>query len=128
MNIDELTVKEIKQIASLANGLCGSKETTTGLNSMIGEKVIIRTYSAGVHFGTLLEKSGTEVILGNSRRLWYWKAKKSISLSAVAVHGVTSESKITPAVDKQWLDAIEIIPCTDEAIETIEGQPDVAAS
>lgn len=95
---------------------------------LIGQKVIIRTYSAGVHFGTLAEKEGKEVILHNSRRMWYWHAAKSISLSGVAVHGINqAKSKICPVVPNLWLEAVEIIPCSDEAIKSIEGAKDVEA-
>ena len=42
------------------------------MKTYIGEKVIIRSNKAGVVFGTLLEKEGAEVRLGNVRRIWYW--------------------------------------------------------
>lgn len=94
----------------------------------IGKKVIVRTYSAGVWYGELEQKSGNEVILTNGRRLWRWQAKKSISLSAVAVHGIdASRSKVAPAVEKIWLEAIEIIPVTDDAATTIDGADDAEA-
>lgn len=100
---------------------------TTGLNCMIGKKVIIRTYSAGVWFGELEQKDGNEVILKNGRRMWKWWAKESISLSAVAKYGIKQDqSKICAPVDV-WLEAIEIIPCSDEAIELIEGSENVEA-
>ena len=124
MNIDDLNLGQIKQLTNMFS----NPTPTDGLNSMVGQKVIVRTYSAGVHFGTLIEKSGAEVILKDCRRLWYWKTIKSISLSAVANYGLDHSSKVTPAVDKQWLEAIEIIPCTNEAIKSIEGQKDVEAS
>ena len=96
---------------------------------MIGERVIIRTYSAGVWFGTLSEKAGNEVILADARRMWYWKAAKSISLSAVAIHGIDKNaSKIVEAVPSVWLEAIEIIPCSEDALKSIQGAPDVKAS
>lgn len=95
----------------------------------IGEKVIIRTYSAGVWFGVLDQKSGNEVIIKNARRMWHWKAKESISLSAVALYGIDqSESKIAPAVESVWLEAIEIIPTTPEATGLIEGAKNVKAN
>ena len=129
MNIDDMTLKQIKEVAALASGLCGSKSNSEPtLNSMIGEKVIIRTYSAGVFFGTLSEKAGCEVILTDARRLYYWVAKKSISLSAVANYGLKGSSKVTAPIDKHWLNAIEIIPCTTVAIKSIEGQEHVEAS
>ena len=98
------------------------------LNQMIGKKVIIRTYSAGCWFGTLEEKAKNEVILADARRMFRWKAVKGISLSACALYGVdTDYSKIVEPVDQVWLEAIEIIPCTAEAIETLEGAPHVEA-
>ena len=98
------------------------------LNTMIGQKVIIRTYSAGVHFGTLKKKAGNEVILDNARRMFYWQANESISLSGVIVSGIDGKkSKICPPVPSIWLEAIEILPCTDIAAKTIEDAPNVKA-
>jgi hypothetical protein len=99
-----------------------------GLSTMIGKKCIIRTYSAGCWFGEIAEKSGTEVIVKNARRMWRWQAAKGISLSAVALYGLDYDGcKIVEAVESVWLDAIEIIPCTDVAIAFLEGAPDVKA-
>ena len=95
---------------------------------MIGKMVIIRTYSAGVWFGELAEKSGNEVILINARRMWRWFAAESISISAVAMNGIDrSKSKIVEPVNSVWLEAIEIIPCTKEASDSIGGAEHVKA-
>jgi hypothetical protein len=92
------------------------------LNSMIGKQVIVRTYSAGVHFGTLSQKAKNEVILTDSIRLWQWKAKEGISLSSVAKFGVkASECKFAPKINEIWLEAIEIMPCTEDSATSIEG-------
>lgn len=124
--------KLLSVILSLISGnneqLEQKEQSREGLNRMVGEKVIIRTYSAGVWFGILSEKSGNEVILSNARRMWQWKAKESISLSAVAIHGIDDEkSKIVAPVDSVWLEAIEIIPCTINSINSIEGAENVKA-
>ena len=122
MNINELTIGQAKELAAMFGG------QTKSLNSMIGKKCIIRTYSAGVWFGEVEQKAGNEVIVKNARRLWQWWAAKSISLSGVAVHGIKQEkSKIAPAVELVWLEAIELIPCTDIAIQSIESAKDVDA-
>jgi hypothetical protein len=98
------------------------------LNTMLGQKVIVRTYSAGVWFGALSEKSGAEVILTSARRMWFWKAKESISLSACALYGIAQkESRIVAPVPSVWLEAIEIMPCSESAILSIEGAPHVKA-
>ena len=133
MNIDDMTIGQAKEFAAmLPKGVYSPAplmaDTREGLNSMIGEKVIIRTYSAGVWFGVLSEKSGNEVIISNARRMWRWKAKKSVSLSAVALHGIDcSASSIVEAVNSVWLEAIEITPCTNAAIESIEGAENATA-
>ena len=89
---------------------------------MIGKKVIIRGDRSGVFFGTLKAKDGREVTLTDCRRLWYWDGAASIS--QLAVDGTTepNDCKFTVAVSEiVILDAIEIIPCTDKAIKSIEG-------
>lgn len=101
---------------------------SNGINTMIGKKCIVRTYSAGVWFGEIAEKSGNEVVVKNARRMWRWWAAESISLSAVALHGVKRDkSKIVEAVPSVWLEAIELIPASDKAIDSIEGAPNVSA-
>jgi hypothetical protein len=98
------------------------------LNGMLGQKVIVRTYSAGVWFGVLAEKSGNEVIVKDGRRMSRWKTSEGISLSACAVHGIdASHSRIAVPVPTVWLEAIEIIPCSDVAIKSIEGAPNAKA-
>ena len=114
MDINELTIEQAKESA--------------GLNCMIGKKVIIRTYSAGAWFGELSQKDRNEVILLNARRMWSWWAKEGISLSSVAVHGIKKDkSKIAEAVESVWLEAIEIIPCTDTSIKIIESTDNAKA-
>lgn len=101
-----------------------------GINDYaIGEEVIIRTYSAGVWFGVLKQKAGNEVILTKARRMYKWWAKESISLSGVARHGIKQDdSKICGELDSVWLEAIEIIPVTGNAAESIRTAPEVAQS
>lgn len=125
MNIEDLTIKQVRELQSLIS----KQESTNSLSSMIGKKCIVRTYSAGVWFGEISEKSGTEVIVKNARRMYQWWAAESISLSGVAAYGIIQDkSKICPAVEYVWLDAIELIPATDVAIKSIEGAKDVKAS
>ena len=112
----KVTLKEIAE-------LLGAKNTAaeSGLNSFaIGQEVIIRTYAAGVWFGRLKEKSGNEVILTDARRMWRWWAKKSISLSGVALYGIKQEdSRIAGVIDSVWVQAIEIILISGTAAESI---------
>ncbi|OFV39597.1 hypothetical protein HMPREF3136_03710 [Neisseria sp. HMSC15C08] len=101
-----------------------------GINDFaIGKEVIIRTYSAGVWFGVLKQKAGNEVILTKARRMYKWWAKESISLSGVARYGIKQEdSKICGELDAIWLEAIEIIPVTGNAAESIRTVLEAAQS
>ena len=126
MNIDEITIGEAKQLANMFGGQ--PQRVKDGLDCQIGEYVIVRTYSAGAWFGKLEQKAGSEVILSEARRLWRFWCKKSISLSGVALYGLDySKSKVCPPISKQWLEAIEIISMSNEAIENLKGCPDVEA-
>lgn len=126
MSIDNPTLGQIKQIQGVLGN--ASTQSQDGLNAMLGKKVIIRTYSAGVWFGELEQKAGNEVILKDARRMWRWWAKEGISLSACALYGVKhDDSKIIEAVGAVWIEAIEIIPCTDTAIQSLESAPHVKA-
>lgn len=92
------------------------------MEKFIGQKVIVRGGRSGVFFGTLAEKDGQEVMLTDCRRLWYWDGAASIS--QIAVDGVKNpdDCKFTVTVEQIVItDAIEVIPCTKEAIQIIEG-------
>lgn len=91
------------------------------MENNIGKKVIIRGDRSGVEFGTLVEQKGQEVTLHNARRIWYWEG--ATTLSQLAKDGTKNplKCKFTVSVDSiTILDAIEIIPCTDKAINSIE--------
>lgn len=83
--------------------------------------VIIRGDRSGVFAGFLISKNKREVVLENSRRLWYWDG--AASLSQLAMEGVSKPQncKFTIAVNEQIvLDTIEIIPCSIVAFNCIE--------
>lgn len=88
----------------------------------VGQYVICRCYSAGVHAGTLVSVDGDKVILRDSRRLWYWRAKAGLALSGVAQHGLAEDSKIDTMNPSIYLTGvIEIIPCADGVRDGING-------
>src|SRR5262245_23089520 len=59
--------------------------------------VLVRTYSAGVHFGTLVERTGKEVVLSNARRIWRWSGANT--LHEIATAGVGKGSRVSEPVD-----------------------------
>ena len=87
----------------------------------INEKVIIRADRAGVFYGALVEKDGTEVELKDCRRLWYWDGAASIS--EIALSGVTRPSSCKFSVTVPSIvitGVIEIIPCSEKSAKQIE--------
>lgn len=94
------------------------------MNYPINKKVVIRTNRAGVFFGTLAEydEQTRTAEIHNCRRLWYWDG--AASLSQLAMEGVTNpkDCKFTVIVPSiQVMEVIEIIPATEEAINSIES-------
>jgi hypothetical protein len=83
-------------------------------------KVIVRTYSAGVHFGTLVSREGREVVLRDARRVWSWQGART--LSEMSLRGVADGSRISERVGEITLtEAIEIIPCEAAAVASLES-------
>jgi hypothetical protein len=86
--------------------------------------VIVRTYSAGVHAGYLEWRNGKEVKLRESRRIWYWEGAATLSQLAMEGTKKPENCKIPmPVYSIILTEAIEIIPCTEKARESIEGVP-----
>ena len=86
------------------------------------KKVLVRADKAGVFFGEIKERNGSEIEMKNARRIWYWDGAASISQLAAEGTKKPNNCKFTVTVDEiTILGVIEIIPCTDEAIKSIEG-------
>lgn len=86
------------------------------------QKCIVRCDRAGVFYGEIEERNGREIKMHNVRCIWYWDG--AATLLQLAAEGTTKpkECKFTMTIDSlEVLDAIEIIPCTAEAIKSIEG-------
>jgi len=83
--------------------------------------VMVRTYSAGVHFGELVSREGKEVVLKDAHRVFYWT--NACSLSQLAIQGSqnkNTDNKISMAVPEITLtEAIEIIPMTKESFDNL---------
>lgn len=91
-------------------------------NQMEKQKYIVRCDRAGVFYGEIEERNGREIKMRNVRCIWYWDG--AATLLQLAAEGTTEPEncKFTMTVDSLVvLDAIEIIPCTDRAIKSIEA-------
>lgn len=83
---------------------------------------IVRADRAGVFFGEIESRNGSEVTMRNVRRLWFWDGSCSISQLAVDGTKKPSNCKFSVVVEEMTiLGVIEIIPCTEEAVESIQA-------
>lgn len=76
---------------------------------------LIRTYSAGVHAGTLKSHDGKTVVLTDAVRIWRWRGANT--LHEMALRGPAQDyTRISEPVPSIVLtEAIEIIPISEEA-------------
>lgn len=121
MNIDDLTIGQVKQIQKLLNSEAQQAKANIA-DFLVGKLVIARSYSAGVHYGEVVSVDGENVVLKNSVRMWKWKAKDGIALSGLAQNGLSShESKLDTVNPIIYLVGVcEVIPCSDKFAESIK--------
>ena len=91
-----------------------------------GDYVIVRCRNAGVHSGYLASRANGIIQLTNSRRLWRWWSK--FSLSGLATCGVLESRKgevrfscVLAKIDLTESDVCEVIYCTEEAMDSIKA-------
>lgn len=85
--------------------------------------VLVRTYSAGVHVGTLVSRKGKEVVLENARRVWRWRGANT--LNEVATFGIEpasgGHSRVSVPVERaELMEAIEVLSVTAVGAKSIE--------
>ena len=82
--------------------------------------VIIRADRAGVFAGYLEKRTGSEVIMQECRRIFYWDGAASISQMAIDGVSKPQNCKFPEAVNRaEILGVIEVIPCTEKARKSI---------
>jgi hypothetical protein len=88
-------------------------------------KVIVRSSDAGVFYGELEGREGSEVTLSGARRIWYWDG--AASLSELASEGTSKPGNCKFPVATEGthivLGVCEIIPVTERAQASIEAVP-----
>lgn len=88
----------------------------------IGKYVIARGYGAGVFAGTLVSRTGKEVVLKNARRLWYWAGAATLSQLAMEGTKQPAECKFPREVESVLLtDVIEILDVSPAARQSIKN-------
>lgn len=88
---------------------------------LFGKKVLVRSYEAGVYFGTLLDANGNTVKMGNVRNIWHWTGASC--LSQIANDGITGDN-VSQAVEILVINGVsQVFLLTDKAIKNLEAQP-----
>lgn len=126
MNIEDLTLKQIRQIQSLGCFAGEEQANTSFFESQKGKWVICRTRNEGINFGRVLEASEHGVILEEARRIWYHKPKdrKTAWYEGVAVSGVSEDSKMSCAVSEKVIsEDYSLTACSEVAVESLKSHP-----
>ena len=106
MNIDELTLGQIKQLQAMLG------QTQATGPCCRSRYVIVRSRSAGVFFAKIVAERPTEVDVIESRHIWSWQG--ALTVSDIAVNGVKS-AKISAPVTQTIAEKLEVIDCSDRA-------------
>jgi hypothetical protein len=116
---ETITIDEVKYVRADA-----IKQPAQKVDGM--KYCVIRSYGAGVFCGYVKEQksdvNGVNVVLINSRRIFYWT--EACSLSQLAIEGSKdiNNCKIAIVVPEQFIaNVIEIIPMSQEAAKQIQG-------
>ena len=88
--------------------------------NILNHKCLVRSYDAGVYFGTVTKVDGETVRIENVRNIWSWDGASC--LSQVANDGI-KDGQVSPVVGSMVLNrCCQIIPCSDKAIANLEKQ------
>ena len=83
---------------------------------------IVRGDRSGVFFGKINCRNGQEVQMTDARCLWYWDGAASIIELSLSGTKKPNNCKFTVTVEEITItDAIEIVPCSEEATAIIKA-------
>ncbi len=122
MNIDELTLGQIKEIKRLI----GTEQSSGMLQAFIGKYVIVRSRNEGVNAGLVVAIDETGVVLEDARRLYSHKPRnKNVSwYEGVAKSGISADSKVGAPVTKVIVEDYSLTLCTQDAEDSLRAAKD----
>lgn len=87
--------------------------------NIINNKCLVRSYDAGVYFGTVTAVDGETVRMEDVRNIWCWSGASCLSqIANDGIHG----GKVSPVVGSMVLNrCCQIIPCTGKAVKNLES-------
>lgn len=88
----------------------------------MANKFIVRCDRAGVFYGEIVSRNGQEVEMKDVRNIWYWDGAATVmQLAAEGVSKPNACKFSVPVESLVLLEAIQIIPCTDKAVESLDA-------
>lgn len=88
----------------------------------MANKFIVRCDRAGVFYGKIVSCNGQEVEMKDVRNIWYWDGAATVmQLAAEGVSKPKTCKFSVPVESLVLLEAIQIIPCTDKAVESLDA-------
>lgn len=88
----------------------------------MAKKFIVRCNRAGVFYGEIVSQNGQEVEMKDVRNLWYWNGAASVMQLAAEGVSKPKDCKFSVPVESMvLLEAIQIIPCTDDAVKSLDS-------
>ena len=125
IDIEQLTISQIKQLAHLLSQLAPMTVPATSLiNSRnIGKYVLVRSRNEGINAGFVVAADETGIVLSEARRIWYHRpADETAWYEGVANSGLRHDSRISSSViEKVIVENYSITLCTDAAKDSIRG-------
>ena len=88
----------------------------------MANKFIVRCDRAGVFYGEIVSRNGQEVEMKDVRNIWDWDGAATVmQLAAEGVSKPKTCKFSVPVESLVLLEAIQIIPCTDKAVESLDA-------
>lgn len=88
----------------------------------MANKFIVRCDRAGVFYGEIASRNGQEVEMKDVRNIWYWDGAATVmQLAAEGVSKPKTCKFSVPVESLLLLEVIQIIPCTDKAVESLDA-------
>lgn len=123
MNLKEKLIEKV--LSELFQDKPSATSDDSIYSSLIGKKVIVRTYAAGVFYCIIKQMEGDVALTDECRRIWYWDG--ATELSDLSLNGIKNleGSKISPATTNHLIfQIVEIFECSSICTKQLDKAKD----
>jgi hypothetical protein len=122
MNLDQLTIKEAREIAAMFSGVAVNQEQQPP-QSMAVMPLLVTTAHKGVFFGYGTPTTGKTIRLEKARMCVYWPSELH-GVLGLAMKGPNKGSRVGPAVKAITItDVTSVAEVSEEAVKGWEAEP-----